>query len=338
MSNQFYQKLYHGWSGGLAWETLPQWDEERKAYISRALLINNDIPKLLKCLQKANRLPHPFDLPTLKKDTISQAFGMIYERASYNVKDCVDYEPVAYFGKAMKAFSWAGPIEPELFWKFTYRALMARSIFFETQPGAAWAPRHDMIKYLDEFKDAFYQEYPQVFDDEHLHLPPSEQDPKKVEEIMKRFNDAARVNALYFPVQLTHADYDGDKTDKIWVVKEGKKSTYDYVLQNKSRSAADMRERQVRGLKQGWLREDGSANPWYDQSDEGDEQSDEVCDEADDEEQTRIQQLEYELEYDIYIGSQWQNTEEDTQLVEDMSKLEVSHRVRSPEPDTEMTG
>lgn len=348
-SNQFYQKLYHGWGGGLFWDTLPQWDEERKVYTSRALLVNKDIPKLYKCLQRANKLPYPINLPSLKKETISEAFGMIYERASYNVKECVDYEPVAYFAMVMKAFPWADPIDPGLFWKFTYRALMARGIFFATQPGAAWAPRHAMTKFLDQYKDAFYKQYPQIFDDEHLHLPPNKQDPERVAELKKQFSDAARVDALYFPAHLTHAGYEGDKTDKKWVVHEGNKSTYGYFLQNNRTSYADMHERQARGIEEGWLREDGSANPYYrnsqvdsEQSDDGDEQSDEVYDEDDDEEQYRSQLHDYELEYDIYMGHHLRNPEEDTQLSDEMTKLSVSHYVRSPKEDikedVEMSG
>ncbi|KAK7972665.1 hypothetical protein PG988_006799 [Apiospora saccharicola] len=278
------------------------------------------MPELYKCLEKANHLSSPHNLPSLKKETISEAFGMIYERASYNVKECVKLEPVAFFAKMMKGFSWADPTDPELFWKFTYRAHMSRSIFFETQPGAARSPLHPMIKYLDQYKDAFYKEYPQKFDDDYFYLPPDQQDPQEVERITKRFNEVARVTELYFPVHLTLADYEGDGTDKKIVVKGGKDSTYGYVLQNKRRSYMYMRKRLARGIEEGWLQEDGTANLYYrepqddsEQSYEDDEQADEFDDDDDDdEEEYRTWLHDYELEYDIYMGRRARNPEEDT--------------------------
>ncbi|KAK8067766.1 hypothetical protein PG996_006878 [Apiospora saccharicola] len=171
---------------------------------------------------------------------------------------------------------------------------------------AKWDPEH---------KKAFYKKYPQVFDDDYLHLPPDQQDPEEVDRILKRFSEVARVTKLYFPARLTLVDHEGDGTDKKFLVHGGRLSTHGDVRLNKRESFLMYRKQQGRGIQEGWLREDGSLSPYYrdpaqddsEQSDEGEEKPDEVDSEDEDEE--------------LYL--QARNPEEDTAISGVMSKLDV---------------
>ncbi|KAK8073971.1 hypothetical protein PG994_004870 [Apiospora phragmitis] len=323
---QLASLLYHDFISGMFWENAPEWDLKRNVYTFRVLLHNKHMVKLYKSLRLAARIGGGLRLPSLKKSCIAEAFGMIYERASYNVKQCATLDPVPFFAEMMKAFAWADPISPELFWKFTYRAHMARALFLEYQPGSAHAPRSDLVKYPDSYKQAFYREYDQRYGADYLDLPASEQDLQEVDRIKTRREEIFGATKLYFPFELTCAEYNGDGTDRTVVVKERNDRALNHILQRQNGTHETSQARQDRGIRENWLREDGSANPFFmsneiheaieecDESDDDSEQAEEAdepdTDDYDDEYQREL--LEYELEHDVYMGRHARNPEEDT--------------------------
>ncbi|KAK8102998.1 hypothetical protein PG984_016144 [Apiospora sp. TS-2023a] len=345
-SKRLFQKMYHGFDGGLFWETVPEFNEKRNVYTTRSLLNSTDMNRFNRCLKRTCQLPAGQRLPDLKKATISQALGLIYERASYNVGQCAEMEPVAFFADMMKAFPFAQCIPPGLFWKFTYRALMARDIFMEYQAGWKHAPLHPMIENLDKYRKAFYKRYDQTYGVEYLSRPIKERDPAVLEEITKIRTVNLTVKEKYFDCSLTCHEYSGDGTDKLFDLEE--ESVFGHMKKKKKEedvemtdAPADPDERQNRGLQEGWAREDGSANPDYvndeirelilrptydsdDESEQSDDEGDERDDEDDDdEEEYRTWLHDYELEYDIYMGRHARNPEEDTEMSGELSKLDM---------------
>lgn len=334
MPKMLFHSLYHGFDGGQFWETVPELDKERNVWTTRSLLNGTDMNRFYRCLKRIPKTPG--GLPNLKKATISQAFGLIYERASYNVNKCADLEPVAFFAEMLDGFPFTKPIVPELFWKFTYRALMAREIYLEYQPGSAHTPLHPLIENLDKYRKAFFKRYDQTYGLEYLDLPINERDPAVFDEINKTRTVNLLVKAKYFSCQLTCHEYNGDGTDQLYDLEE--ESVFGHMKKNEdvemTDAPVDPDERQTRGMQEGWAQEDGSANPDYindeirelilhphDTDDDGSEQSDEQDDEEDDEEEYRSWLHDYELEYDIYMGRHARNPEEDTEMSGEMSKL-----------------
>ncbi|KAK8109687.1 hypothetical protein PG999_007824 [Apiospora kogelbergensis] len=342
-------KVYHGFNSGMYWETIPEWDSRRQVLVGRALLLNPAMRRLYNQLRQATKIPGGLRLPNFKKATVSEAFGQIYEHASYNASKCQDLDPVSFFAEMKKPFSWATNIDAELIWKFTYRALMARNIFLECQPGAAHAIQHPMVRYLDQFKESFFRRYSPMYGEDTLALPEDERDPQKIMEFREVI---FRTQAQYFPVELTCAEYQGDGTDKVVAVKESDcegSSTFAYMFENMRRSN-DPGRSLSEGIQEGWLREDGSANPdynpdWLDQmvpeydSDDTDDNNQDEYDEAEeDEEEEEYQQWlhDYEQEYDIRMGRHQQNPEEDDEMSGVLSNFTMENL--DEDEDDEMSG
>ncbi|KAK7973771.1 hypothetical protein PG989_015619 [Apiospora arundinis] len=322
-------KLFHGFAGGMFWETVPEWDPERNAFVSRALLYNKHMDKLYDRLRQASKRQVGKCIPAFDKATVSEAFGMIYEHASYNVHLCQELDPVAFFKEMKKPFPWAEKIEPELIWKFSYRALMARATFFELQPGAAHAPLHPMAKYLDKFKADFFHLYSPQYGLDPFSLPEADRDPQKILDARQLIFDT---QAKYFSVELTCAGYHCDTEDdknKVFVVQgeDGEDSSYGYMYKNREQSPAATRARIYQGIEENWLLEDGSANPyytpeWLDDVAPEDEEDNHDTEDADEEEYQKWLES-HEREWDIYMGRHQMNPEEDNEMSGVMSKLEM---------------
>ncbi|KAK8005651.1 hypothetical protein PG990_011688 [Apiospora arundinis] len=300
-------KLFHGFAGGMFWETVPEWDPERNAFVSRALLYNKHMDKLYDRLRQASKRQVGKCIPAFDKATVSEAFGMIYEHASYNVHLCQELDPVAFFKEMKKPFPWAEKIEPELIWKFTYRALMARATFFELQPGAAHAPS---------------TRWPNTW-------TKADRDTQKILDARQLIFDT---QAKYFSVELTCAGYHCDTEDdknKVFVVQggDGEDSSYGYMYKNREQSPAATRARIYQGIEENWLLEDGSANPYYtpewldDVAPENEEDNHDTEDADEEEYQEWLEN--HEREWDIYMGRHQMNPEEDNEMSGVMSKLEM---------------
>ncbi|KAK8023905.1 hypothetical protein PG993_011971 [Apiospora rasikravindrae] len=296
--------LYHGYASGMCWETKPEWDQQRNANISRKLLENADMDKLNKSLRDALKPPNYMGLPSLKKDVIDEHFALIYDYASHNVKRCANMDPVAFFAAAKHPFAWAGPIDPEHLWKFTYRALMARDIFLDILAGDEHTPSSSMVQYLDAYKDAFFHEYDQGYGDAYLALPAGQQDPEALAHTHARRAEISRVTALYFPLELTCAGGKGDGTDRQVVVDPSRATSSRHVFRkNNNDKPLDSSDDE-------------------DSEDDGEEKqkaADAEEEAAEEEYQKRLHA--YELKYDIYMGRHPRNLEEDTEMSDVISKL-----------------
>ncbi|KAK8070747.1 hypothetical protein PG997_010950 [Apiospora hydei] len=219
--------LYQGFASDMSWETRPEWDPQRNASICRKLLENGDMDKLHRSLRKCLKLPDNARLRSLKKPVIDEHFGLLYEYASHNVKECAKLDPVRFFAAVKEPFAWAGPIDPEHLWKFTYRALMARDNFLKNQAGAENSPGYSMVKYLDAYKRAFFLDLPPAPGQlakprgGHLHQHATGR-------------DLPRHGALLSP-ELTCAGGQGDGTDRLVVVDPSRATSAGHVRRNNNK-------------------------------------------------------------------------------------------------------
>ncbi|KAH9908498.1 hypothetical protein F4778DRAFT_349735 [Xylariomycetidae sp. FL2044] len=153
-----------GYIGGLRFKTVgrEEYDDEtgmvRVTY--RFLLKfpgNNAIARVMwRRLKKENA-------SNLTKEEVNHALARVYHHAADNVDYCWNMEPAKFFGAAASAWNWSSYIEPEDFWRLTYRLFYARRLFIEheQQYNDDISSRSPLVQALDRFQAAFDAEFHQ---------------------------------------------------------------------------------------------------------------------------------------------------------------------------------
>ncbi|KAI0127661.1 hypothetical protein BJ170DRAFT_694432 [Xylariales sp. AK1849] len=207
--------MYQGRMGGFRWTTQPYWDTEKETWVKRALLISHSTRRMVKALVKSTHCES--GLPDLKKHTVSQGFGTIYDYAAENVDQCRNMPPKQFFAIVKNNFHFADTIDDDTFWEFTYKAFHARNLFRDQQAGWRYSKGHALVWALDKFNDKFYEDYNPKFGNRYLMLPEGLQDQEEMAKIKQRREENLRVGAQYFPPELTDADHQGDGKDRLIV-------------------------------------------------------------------------------------------------------------------------
>ncbi|KAK8093986.1 hypothetical protein PG997_000671 [Apiospora hydei] len=144
---------------GLRWQTEPYKSQDHDAWVYRSLLSSKYSKPLVKGLKAASQRTDGQGIPDLEKRTTSNFFAQIWNEAAQNVAHCKGMPPRAFFKACKEKYECASTVPNEAFYQFTMRAINARKIFEEFQPGWKRSGGTSMSNAIVNFIDAFSNEY-----------------------------------------------------------------------------------------------------------------------------------------------------------------------------------
>ncbi|KAK8039683.1 hypothetical protein PG993_008094 [Apiospora rasikravindrae] len=206
-----------GFNSGLRWNTDRYKSQDHQAWVYRSLLNNKYTKKLVKGLEAASKRGDGQGIPDLKKQTISNFFGLIWNEAAQNVAHCKDMSPRAFFTACKEKHECASTVPDEAFYQFTMRAIHARKIFEDFQPGWKRSGGTSMSNAIVNFIDALSNEYDIRIGLEEQEKPPRERDMVKIQENMQLRTKNLNMRKIYFPMTLTSPHFQGSGEDKIYI-------------------------------------------------------------------------------------------------------------------------
>ncbi|KAK7948773.1 uncharacterized protein PG986_009659 [Apiospora aurea] len=249
--------LYMGFMSGFRWNTTRDWSPKDNAYIFHALLDGNYTKPLVKEILQSANPKNDKGIPNLKKDSVCDMFAQIWNLAAMNVVHCKDMSPRAFFAACKAEVESAGTVPDEALYQFTLRAIHARNIFIEYQPGWKKSEGTSMSEAIDNFKEAFSTEYDIKYGLEEQEKPPRERDLAKIRKVMVMRTKNLEVHGEYFPVELTSGEAQGSSDNKYFVDVE-------YTKRMEAlRAEGTVNTAMVDG-QNGPLQPSGDVDPWWD--------------------------------------------------------------------------
>ncbi|KAI0025955.1 hypothetical protein F4780DRAFT_717875 [Xylariomycetidae sp. FL0641] len=201
--------MYRGFHRGLHWETQGSVDVGRRPGTLerryRYLLMHPHSRHFAKVITHRLGVSH--------KGVVSTALAQLYKVATENVLWCGRMEPVEFFEWVKDYMEWSSYFTKEEFWAFTYKLFHARALHLNLalRPGQQRpAPNHPLVRAIDDFKQKFFDTYNPEYT-ENLGPRPKQDDIERIEDVRC---EARRAIDQYFPRALTHAEGEGDGTDK----------------------------------------------------------------------------------------------------------------------------